>query len=126
VYSILIVMRPLLSPGRVDGQLVPDGSVRESSLIDLSAVRFAGGRCCQAWFNNSLAILGTPRVIYTQIGPKVSWVNVYIDGKHLKSSPPFQFVWTSSTAGDHQVSVTAYDCTNQPIGTDTVTVDVKP
>jgi hypothetical protein len=29
--------------------------------------------------------------------PKVNWVNVYIGGKDLKWSPPFQFVWTAIT-----------------------------
>jgi hypothetical protein len=76
--------------------------------------------------NNSIALLGSTRIIYTRIGPKVSWVNVYIDGKHLKSSPPFQFLWTPATTGAHQISVKAYNCINQPIGTDAVIVDVKP
>jgi hypothetical protein len=76
--------------------------------------------------NNSIALLGSPRIIYTRIGSNVSWVNVYIDGKHLKSSPPFQFVWTPATTGAHQISVMAYNCSNKPIGTDAVTVDVQP
>jgi hypothetical protein len=76
--------------------------------------------------NYSVALLGYPRIIYTEIGTKVSWANFYIDGKHLKSSPPFQFVWTPATTGAHRVSVIAYDCSNQPIGTDAITVDVKP
>jgi hypothetical protein len=76
--------------------------------------------------NYSIALLGSPRIIYTRIGPNVSWVNVYIDGKYLKSSPPFQFVWSPSTTGAHQISVKAYNSTNQPIGTDAVTLDVTP
>src|SRR5262249_7603332 len=75
---------------------------------------------------NSIAMLGSTGIIYTRIGPKVSWLNVYIDGKHLKSAPPCQFVWSPATTGAHKISVTAYNCINQPIGSDAVTVDVKP
>jgi hypothetical protein len=80
--------------------------------------------------NYSVALLGHPRIIYTQFDrTKAKWVDLYIDAKFLKPSPPFQFVWTPTTTGAHKITVKAYDCINgqrHQIGADAITVDVRP
>src|SRR3984885_15891605 len=44
--------------------------------------------------------------ITAQIGSGVSWINVYIDGSYLASSPPLMFSWDSTTVlnGSHSIS----------------------
>jgi len=67
-----------------------------------------------------------PVAIDTLRGKSVKWLNLYVDGAHLASSPPFNFTWDSSTfaSGKHKISAVAYDYDDQESGRDEVTVKV--
>jgi hypothetical protein len=62
--------------------------------------------------------------IETQRNRGVKWLNVYVDGTHLASSPPFTFSWDSSkyAGGQHKISAVAYGYDNRESGSDEVTV----
>jgi Bacterial Ig domain len=64
--------------------------------------------------------------IQTQRGTGVKWLNVYIDGTHLASSPPFTFSWDSSkyAGGEHKISAVAYGYDDQEMNSDQVTINV--
>ncbi len=64
--------------------------------------------------------------IATQVSASVSWINIYIDGNYLASSPPFTFSWNSTTVanGSHTISTRAFGSTGAQIGSDSVTVTV--
>jgi hypothetical protein len=65
--------------------------------------------------------------IATQIGAGVSWINVYIDGSYLASSPPFSFTWNSAgvSNGSHTISARAYNSSGAQVGTASVTENVQ-
>ena len=56
----------------------------------------------------------------------VSWINIYIDGTYLASSPPYNFTWDSTDVsnGSHTISAKAFDRNGTPLGNDLVTVNV--
>ena len=68
-----------------------------------------------------------PVAIYTQRGKGVKWLNVYVDGTYLASSPPFNFSWDSSkfADGEHKISAVAYGYHDQEVSSDEVTVKVS-
>jgi phospholipase C len=65
--------------------------------------------------------------IVCQIGSGVAWINVYIDSKYFKSSPPNTFSWDSTTVsnGTHTISANAYNSSGTQIGTSSVQVEVN-
>lgn len=73
------------------------------------------------------SIVSEPVQINTTVQSQVSWIDVYIDGKFFKASPPYSFSWDSTTVpnGSHQISATAFNNLDQQIGTDSVTVTVQ-
>ena len=64
--------------------------------------------------------------ISAQVGTGVSWVNIYIDGSYLASSPPLTFNWDSTTVinGSHTISANAYSSSATLLGSASVTVTV--
>jgi hypothetical protein len=56
----------------------------------------------------------------------VVWVNVYIDGSYLASSPPYSFTWdtTKVANGSHTISVKGYASSGTFLGSASVTVSV--
>jgi hypothetical protein len=60
-------------------------------------------------------------------GSDTSWVNLYIDGNYLASSPPTTISWSSSAVsnGSHTISAKAYSSSGSNIGASTVTVSVS-
>src|SRR5690242_17607389 len=48
------------------------------------------------------------------VNPGVVWVNFYIDGTYLSSSPPYLINWNSETVsnGSHTISVNAFGGNN--------------
>jgi Domain of unknown function (DUF1929)/Bacterial Ig domain len=64
--------------------------------------------------------------IATQVSPSVVWINVYIDGKYLVSSPPYTFSWDSTKAanGSHTISAKAFGSGGALLGSDSVSVTV--
>ncbi len=65
--------------------------------------------------------------ITAEIGTGVSWINVYIDGSYLTSSPPLTFNWDSTTVtnGSHTISANAYSSSGTLAGSASVTVTVQ-
>src|SRR5580698_3020057 len=65
--------------------------------------------------------------ITAQTGTGVSWVNIYIDGSYLASSPPLTFSWDSTTVlnGSHTISANAYSSSATLLGSASVTVTVQ-
>lgn len=64
--------------------------------------------------------------ITAQPSASVTWVNVYVDGNYLTSSPPFTFSWNSNNVpnGNHTISIQGYNNSNQGDGYAAVTVQV--
>jgi hypothetical protein len=65
--------------------------------------------------------------IGTSVSGLVSWVNVYIDGSYLASSPPNSFSWDSTSVanGSHTISAKAYASGGVLLGQSAVTVNVQ-
>jgi hypothetical protein len=61
------------------------------------------------------------------VGSSVGWINVYIDGNYMSSSPPYAFSWDSTTVsdGNHTISATAYSSTDTMMGTASIIVNVQ-
>jgi hypothetical protein len=64
--------------------------------------------------------------IFTAVSPQTEWVNLYMDGNYLASSPPFNFSWDSTTVpnGSHTLSIKAFGNSGQ-VGSDSITVQVQ-
>ncbi|HVN28032.1 MAG TPA: Ig-like domain-containing protein, partial [Candidatus Binataceae bacterium] len=60
-------------------------------------------------------------------GSGVGWVNFYVDGNYLKSSPPLSFSWNSGSVsnGNHTISAEAFNTSSNEIGSSSATVTVK-
>jgi hypothetical protein len=65
-------------------------------------------------------------IIATRVGTEVTWIDVYIDGNYLASSPPDSFTWNSSSVanGFHNISATAFEYPGTAIGASSITVSV--
>ena len=52
--------------------------------------------------------------IAVQTASPVSWLNFYIDGTWVASSPPYTLAWNSSSVanGSHAISVNGYNSSN--------------
>jgi autotransporter family porin len=71
-------------------------------------------------------VSGSVNIAYNE-GSGTSWVNLYIDGNYLASSPPTTVSWSSSSVSDgsHTISAKAYNSSGSDIGTSTATVSVS-
>jgi hypothetical protein len=74
---------------------------------------------------NGASVSGTVSIV-TQVSSSVSWINVYIDGNYLASSPPFTFSWNSTTVpnGTHTISSTAFSSSGANLGSYSISVTV--
>jgi hypothetical protein len=100
--------------------------------LGLVALLQAVAICSSVWAAVSLSapadgntVSGTV-TITAQPSASVAWVNVYVDGNYLTSSPPFNFSWNSNNVpnGNHTISIQAYNNSNQGDGYAAVTVQV--
>ena len=75
---------------------------------------------------NAATVSGTVNIT-AQTGTGVSWINVYIDGAYLASSPPDTFSWdfTALVNGSHTISSNAYTSTGSLAGSASITVNVQ-
>jgi len=78
--------------------------------------------------NNS--VVQNTVIISTTVSPKVQWINLYVDGNYITSSPPYNFPWDSTTVanGSHTISIEAFSSSSgsrTEVGSDSITVDVK-
>lgn len=73
---------------------------------------------------NTATVGGTVN-IFTAVRSQVLWINLYVDGNYLASSPPYNFSWDSTTVsnGTHTISIKAYDGSGQ-LGSDSISVNV--
>lgn len=64
--------------------------------------------------------------ISVSVSSNVSWVNFYIDGFHIASSPPYTASWDTTVElnGTHFVEAMAYDSSGTLLASDTATVQV--
>lgn len=71
-------------------------------------------------------VSGSVNIAYSE-GSGTSWVNVYIDGSYLASSPPTSVSWSSGSAsnGSHTISANAFNSSGSSIGTASVSVNVS-
>ena len=60
-------------------------------------------------------------------GAGVGWVNFYLDGNYLRSSPPLSFSWNSGsvTNGNHTISAQAFNASKNQIGSASAVVNVQ-
>ncbi len=78
--------------------------------------------------NNS--VVQNTVIISTAVSSKAQWINLYVDGNYLVSSPPYNFTWDSTTVanGSHTVSIQAFSSASgsrTKVGSDSITVDVE-
>ena len=68
-------------------------------------------------------VSGTVNIAYTE-GSGVAWVNTYIDGNYLASSPPASVSWSSGSVsnGNHTISAKAYNSSGSQLGSASVAV----
>jgi Bacterial Ig domain len=97
-------------------------------LILQSAV-FAGEAAAQVTITSPASgstVSGTVSIVLSK-GSSTSWINVYIDGVYLASTPPSTISWSSSSVanGLHIISATAFTSTRQVVGTSSKQVTVK-
>jgi Bacterial Ig domain len=64
--------------------------------------------------------------ISATVTAQVSWINIYIDGNYLASSPPYSFSWNSATVanGTHTISASAFNSSGVGLGNDSLNVTV--
>ena len=65
--------------------------------------------------------------ISLSMGSNTSWVNLYIDGNYLASTPPSQLYWLSTTSanGSHTISATAFNSSRAVVGSASKVVMVE-
>ncbi len=78
--------------------------------------------------NNS--VVQNTVIISTTVGSQVQWINLYVDGNYIVSSPPYNFTWDSTTVanGSHTISIEAFSSASgsrTEVGSDSITVDVE-
>ena len=71
-------------------------------------------------------VSGTVSIAVQNVEP-VSWVNFYVDGTWVASSPPFTLAWSSSSVanGQHAIAVNGYNDSNALIATASISLNVQ-
>ena len=71
-------------------------------------------------------VSGTVSVTATTVAP-VDWVNFYVDGTYVASSPPLTLAWNSTSVanGTHTLAVNGYNSSNALIATEAMNVTVQ-
>ncbi len=65
--------------------------------------------------------------IAASTGSGVGWINFYVDGNYLNSSPPLSVNWNSGTVGNgnHTISVEAFNSSSNSMGAASAVVNVS-
>jgi hypothetical protein len=94
-------------------------------VISAAATRAAASAVNMTAPANGSSVSGTVMIV-SAVSDGVVWVNFYIDGSYLVSSPPYIINWDSNTVanGRHTISVIAFGANNTPLGSSSVTVRV--
>jgi len=76
--------------------------------------------------SNGSTVSGNVNVAATE-GSGVGWINFYVDGSYVQSSPPFNFNWNSGSVanGNHTISAQAFNSSSNEIGSSSTTVNVQ-
>jgi hypothetical protein len=76
---------------------------------------------------NGGTVSGTVTIDVAAEQPPVSWVNLFIDGNYIASSPPLTFSWNSTTVADgsHTIMVQGKNTSGTVVGTLSITVTVS-
>ena len=71
--------------------------------------------------------VNAPTEVKAAVGPDISWVNFYVDGDYLRSSPPYGFTWDPSSVsqGSHVISVRGYDRSSAFVGAAQATISTS-
>ena len=71
-------------------------------------------------------VSGTVSVVVQNVAP-VSWVNFYIDGNWVASSPPYTMAWNSTGVanGQYAIAVNGYNSSNALVATTAMNVNVQ-
>jgi hypothetical protein len=59
-----------------------------------------------------------------EVASQTQHVDLFVDGLKKASGPPYSFIQTGLSAGQHNVTATAYDDEGTALGTDAITVNV--
>jgi hypothetical protein len=99
------------------------------SFLILQSAVFAGEASAQVTITSPASgstVSGTVSIVLSK-GSSTSWINVYIDGVYLASTPPYTLSWSSSSVanGLHTISATAFSSTRQVVGTSSKQVTVR-
>lgn len=75
---------------------------------------------------NGATVSGTVSIAVQYSSP-VSWLNFYVDGNWVASSPPSTFSWSSTSVanGHHAIAVNGYNSSNALVANTSVTVNVQ-
>src|SRR5579872_135172 len=65
--------------------------------------------------------------IAAQEGAGVAWINFYVDGNYLSSSPPLSLSWNSGSVGNgnHTISAQAFNSSKNELGSASMVVNVQ-
>jgi autotransporter family porin len=93
---------------------VANGGTASSNAVELSSPA------------NGSTVSGTVN-IDAAAGSGVSWVNLYVDGNFLSSSPPMNFSWNSGSVGNgnHTISAEAFNSSSNSLGSSSAVVNVQ-
>ncbi len=75
---------------------------------------------------NGSTITGNVNIVAVA-GSGVGWVNFYVDGSYLSSSPPLNLNWNSGTVGNgsHTISAEAFNSSSASMGSASAVVNVE-
>jgi len=115
---------PMLGAASVGSIVEPDGepitrTISTSSQSIAAAVISAPVNCAQIEGVISFSVAGQSR--------KVSWINYYVDGIYLASTPPVSILWDSTSVpdGPHLLSIEAFDRSHHLLADPFVSVTVN-
>ncbi len=85
-----------------------------------------GGQVTISSPKSGATVSGTVSIAVKYVAP-VSWLNFYIDGTWVASSPPYTYAWNSKGVanGQHAIAINGYNSSNALVATTAMNVNVK-
>lgn len=102
------------------------GSSQSSVTVANGAPAASSGAVSFTSPSNGSTVSGNVNIAAQQ-GSGVDWINFYIDGSYLASSPPMNLTWNSGTvsSGNHTISAQAFNSSGNQIGSASTLVNVQ-